>query len=73
MGDNISMNLCWRNTIRAGLLSLLLCLSLAGTVQGETVANTPLALQDALDIALQQHPILRAGQADIEAAQQRVW
>ena len=73
MGDNISMNLCWRSTIWDGLLSVLLCLSLAGTVQGETVANTPLSLQDALDIALQQHPILRVGQADIEAARQRVW
>ena len=73
MGDNISMNLCWGSMVRDGLLSLLICLSLAGTVQSETVSNTPLSLQDALDIALQQHPILRIGQADIEAAQQRVW
>ena len=59
--------------MRDGLLSLLLCLSLVGTAQSKTVSNTPLSLQDALDIALQQHPILRVGQADIEAAQQRVW
>jgi len=58
-------------------ISLLLCLFPDGRARGEPPAEnsaeqTTLTLQEALDIALAQHPTLRIGQAEVDAARYRV-
>ncbi|MGH7964158.1 MAG: TolC family protein [Candidatus Binatia bacterium] len=54
-------------------LGLLFCLFPDGRARGEPPAEqTTLTLQEALDTALAQHPTLRIGQAEVDAARQRV-
>ncbi|MEW6297698.1 MAG: TolC family protein [Thermodesulfobacteriota bacterium] len=45
----------------------------AKTAQGELPTGPVLALHEAIEIALSQHPSLRVRQAEVEAARQRVW
>jgi outer membrane protein len=54
------------------LVSVLLILSMNAEAQDAPAADTILTLQEAIDIALAQHPTLRISQATIDAAQQRV-
>ena len=55
------------------LIMTLLCYFLSPVHAQEPQASvTSLSLQDALDRALSQHPTLRIGQTEVEAAQQRV-
>ena len=76
MGDNIPMEMRWEKNTRPRRgwtwLSVLLCIALSGTAQSATQTNIPLTLQDAVATALKQHPTLRIGQADIDAADSRV-
>lgn len=55
------------------VVGLLLCLFVHANAQETSSPDTTLTLQEAIDIALTQHPTLRMGQATVEAAQQRVW
>lgn len=59
------------------IMSLLVCLFPDGRARGQAPPENPaeqtsLTLQEALDIALAQHPTLRIGQAEVDAARQRV-
>jgi outer membrane protein len=59
----------WRAVLVVGLL---LCLFGNARAAGESSLDTSLTLQEAVDIALAQHPTLRMGQTTVEAARQRV-
>lgn len=52
---------------------LLLCFFFLAEAQSTAATEKTLTLQEAIDIALAQHPTIRVGQATIEAAQQRVY
>lgn len=54
------------------VVGLFLALSPFEMARGETALDPVLTLQEAVDIALTQHPSLRVGQAGVEAARQRV-
>lgn len=53
-------------------IGLVLCLVSHARAQSEATSEMSLSLQEALDIALAQHPTLRMGQTEMEAARQRV-
>jgi outer membrane protein len=54
------------------LVSVSLILSMNVVAQDAPAADTVLILQEAIDVALAQHPTLRISRATIDAAQQRV-
>ena len=69
MGDNILMQM----RLGSVWVSVLICVCVSGTARSNTAtSHVPLSLQDAVAIALKQHPTLHIGQADIDAADYRV-